>query len=86
MAFPKIFPTGRHGFVDPTRPVNLNIGQYYLQRFWNHDARCRLNAQYVFFANGQKGRREAADAAFTSMNTGQFTDGMTFFILQKIIL
>ena len=50
LAFPSIFPTGKFGHYDQTRPVGLSCRKYFNQRLLNVDRRCASNVEFLFFA------------------------------------
>ena len=50
LAFPSLFPSGKFGHYDPSRPVKLPYRRYFNQRLLNEDRRCASNVEYLFYA------------------------------------
>ena len=50
LAFPSLFPSGKFGHNDPSRPVKLPYRRYFNQRLLNEDRRCASNVEYLFYA------------------------------------
>ena len=50
LAFPSIFPTGKFGHFDQTRPVSVSCRKYFNQQLLNVDRRCASNVEFLFFA------------------------------------